>query len=135
MKTFAGHRTVVVLLVLLPVVGCGKPAVSRPKDQGQVTFQGGPVGDRTLALCSQGPEGDFFAQKLLLGPDGTFSGEVPVPGDYKVVIEESLAVQEGRKEAAANRVNIPEKYRSASTTDLVWSIVPGPNTRNIELTD
>jgi hypothetical protein len=112
--------------------GCGKED-SRPRVQGRVTFQGEAVGGQTLTLVSEGAAGEFFTQKIPLRADGTFSGEVPVPGNYKVVIEESLTVQEGRPPAGGNRRQIPAKYRAAATSGLVWTLQKGENNREFEL--
>jgi len=122
----------VALVVVLLAAGCG-PDGARPHVRGQVSFQGKPVGGRTLTLVSEGAPGEFFAQKIPLRADGTFEGEVPSPGNYKVVIEEALAVQEGRKTAKGNRIDIPAKYRAAATSDQVWPIQKGDNYREIEL--
>jgi hypothetical protein len=120
------------LLLTLLIAGCSHVA-ARPRIRGQVTFHGKPVGGRTLTLVSEGAPGEFFTQKISLRADGTFEGEVPSPGTYKVVIEEALAVQEGRKTAPANRLTIPAKYRAAATSDRVWPIQAGDNYRDIDL--
>jgi hypothetical protein len=99
-----------------------------------VTFHGQPVVGQTLALFSEGSAGEFFSQKIPLRADGSFSGEVPAPGTYKVAIEEALAIQEGRK-AATDRPTIPQKYRKAATSGLVWTIEGSENYREFELAD
>jgi hypothetical protein len=124
--------TIPVLMLFLIAAGCGQD-VSRPRVQGKVTFQGKPVGGRTLTLWSEGAAGEFFTQRLALRADGSFSGEVPVAGNYKVVIEESMAVQEGSKPVDPDRITIPEKYKTAATSDLVWHIRNGANDRDLEL--
>jgi hypothetical protein len=135
MNTFTIKRALCgPLVALLLSAGCSKD-VSRPRVQGTVTFQGNPVGSKTLALFSEGAPGEFFAQKIPIGPDGTFSGEVPAPGTYKVVIEESLAVQEGARRPAGDQVKVPDKYRSVATTDLTWTIEKGDNSRDLVLSE
>ncbi len=124
-----------ILALLLLAGGCSVKGVTRPQVEGQVTCNGQPVADRTLTLWGQGPDGDFFAQKLHLRADGSFKGEVPAPGNYRVVIEESLAAQEGAQKIDPNRVKVPEKYEGRDTTDLVWTIGPGQNTRDFDLKD
>jgi hypothetical protein len=113
------------------VAGCNQD-VSRPRIRGTVTFEGKPVSAQTLVLYSEGAAGDFFSQRIPLLADGTFSGDVPAPGNYKVAIEESLAVQEGAK-PARNSVTVPQKYRQPGTSNLIWSIQPGDNYQAFEL--
>jgi hypothetical protein len=120
------------LFLLFLAQGCSSPP-SRPHVRGKITFQGKPVAGRTLALYSEGKPGEFFSQKMPLGPDGSFSGEMPAPGKYKIVIEESLAVQEGRKPANDNRPKIPRKYRAPATSDLFWTIHDGDNDLDFDL--
>jgi hypothetical protein len=118
------------LLVLL--AGCSQEG-SRPRVEGKVTFQGKPLGGRTLTLVSEGAPGEFFTQRIPILADGSFSGEVPAPGNYKVVIEESLAVQEGHASAGGTSKTIPPKYRAPATTDLVWTIQSGKNYQEFKL--
>jgi hypothetical protein len=120
------------LALLLLAGGCAKEA-SRPRVQGKVTYQGKPVAGQTLVLVSEGAKKEFFSQRLPLSAQGTFAGEVPQPGKYKVVIEESLAVQEGRKPADPNRPAIPRKYRNRDTSDEEWTITEGDNYKEIKL--
>jgi len=51
-----------------------------------------------------------------------------------VVIEESLAAQEGRQ-VGGKSAKIPPKYRQISTTDLSWKLQSGENKREIQLSD
>jgi hypothetical protein len=120
-----------VLLVLVLAAGCSETA-SRPRVEGTVTFKGDPVAGQTLAFYSEGGKGEFFSHKVSLKADGTFSGEVPAPGNYKVAIEEAMAVQEGAK-PAKGRPAIPLKYRSPATSDLVWNIQAGDNKQDFVL--
>jgi len=86
-----------------------------------------------LTLYSEGAPGQFFTQKFPLDADGRFAGEVPSPGDYKVVIEESLVVQEGRKPTGTGGPVVPRKYRTAAASDLVWAVHDGDDERQLEL--
>jgi hypothetical protein len=116
-------------LVLL--AGCSSPAV-RPHVRGAVSYDGHPVASATLTLCSDGEGSDLFIHRIALMPDGTFSGQVPLPGKYKVVIEESLAAQEGNAPDAP-RLKIPMKYTRRETSDLTWTIQQGDNVQNFDL--
>jgi hypothetical protein len=120
-----------VLILLLLSAGCGKSAV-RPRLQGQVTFQDQGIGPLTLTLYSEGGPGEFFTHKVPVSADGTFAGEAPTPGMYRVVFEESLAAQEGNR-AAGPLQKVPLKYRAIATTDLEWIIQDGENSREFKL--
>ena len=122
------------LCLLLCATGCGKDA-ARPKVQGKVTFKGNPVGLKTLNLRSEGEAGESFSQRISIQADGTFSGEVPEPGSYKVLIEESLAVQEGVHKIDPNQPILPAKYKDPATTDLSWVITKGENKKDFELSE
>lgn len=125
-----------ILLLLLGVPGCGKQ-VGRPQVTGKVTYQGKSVGNKTLFLKYDASAEESFSQMLPLRSDGTFAAEVPKPGKYKVVIAESLASIEGNvaQATAGKQINVPDKYKDASTSDLTVTIESGPNTLNIELKD
>ncbi|OWK38035.1 hypothetical protein [Fimbriiglobus ruber] len=114
-------------------VGCAGE-VSRPAVEGKVTYKGAPVADKTISLVKGAPP-DIVSKTFSLGPDGTFTGEVPEPGDYKVVIGESLAVMEGGKSKAATGGKVPAKYAQAATSDVTWAVKTGSNKREIELKD
>jgi hypothetical protein len=128
------HAAAGVVCLVLLTAGCGSSS-SRTLLQGKVTYKGQPVGEQTLVLQSQGKQGEFFTHKIPISAEGTFSGEGPAPGTYKVVIEESLAAQEGVKPAGGKAAAVPRKYRRAETTDLTCDIHAGKNTINLELTD
>jgi hypothetical protein len=120
-------------LLLLLAVGCGQGA-TRPHIQGKITYKNEPLAGQTLTLVSQGGAKEFFTQKFVLQADGGFAGTVAGPGEYKVVIEPSLAAQEGAK-TGVKQVTIPPKYRDVSSTPLTWSIQEGENNRDFPLAD
>lgn len=115
------------------VVGCGGEG-SRPAVEGKVTYKGDPVADKTISLVKGTPP-DVISQTLTIGADGAFTGEVPEPGDYKVIIGESLATMESGKKKAATGTKVPAKYAQAATSDVTWAIKNGSNRRDIELKD
>jgi hypothetical protein len=120
------------LLVLLLAAGCAQEA-ARPKVSGKVTYNGQPLADKTLILWLDGSDG--VSQSLPLGPDGSFSGEVPQPGKYKVVIAESMAVMEGNAKARKDGPKVAAKYKAAATTDATVTIDRGENQKAIDLKD
>jgi len=115
---------------VVALAGCG-PDAARPQVAGTVMYRGTPVGNKTLHLVFDAPVGESFSQPFPLGPDGTFTGEVPKPGAYKVMVTESLAEMEnyaknkGQKSPAG--VVLPPKYRAADTSDVTVTINPGKN--------
>jgi hypothetical protein len=135
MKTLrAKHAAASVVCLLLLTAGCGSDS-SRTLVEGKVTYKGQTVGEQTLVLHSQGNQGEFFTHKIPISADGTFSSQGPAPGTYKVVIEQSLAAQEGVKPAGGKAAAVPQKYRLVESTDLTWDIHAGENKKDIELTD
>jgi hypothetical protein len=134
MNALPASRFAAGLLVMLWCVGCHS-GDARVRVTGKVTYHGEPVGDQTLVLVSEGADGEFSAQRMPLQPDGTFAGEVDARGTYKVVIEESLAVQEGVKLADKGKKPIPVKYRSRTTTTLTWPVGDAENYKEFDLPD
>jgi hypothetical protein len=120
-----------VLLLAAVVSGC--QGDGRVRVRGKVTVQGTPAAGQTLTLHSGGGAKDFFAVRLPIKADGSFEGEVPARGDYKVLIEESMAVMEGRKPTGGPTLKIPARYRTAAGTDLVWPIHDADNFREFDL--
>jgi hypothetical protein len=118
-------------LLLMLAVGCSADP-ARPRVQGKVSCKGQAVAGGTLGLYSEGGGGAFFSQKIALRADGTFAGDVPAPGTYKVAIEESLAAQEGAKRAGP-RLAVPAKYCDPATSGLVWALHAGSNNRDFDL--
>jgi hypothetical protein len=118
------------LIVLLCAAGCAQQG--RPRVQGKVTLHEKPLGNQTLTLFFDGPAGEAFAKRISIAADGTFNGEVPGPGVYKVSVEESMAAQEN-PEAARSLAPVPAKYRDRSTSGLEWDIKPGNNDRDFAL--
>jgi hypothetical protein len=118
-------------LLLILLAGCA-PA-SRPRVEGTVTLAGKPLGNQTLTLFFEGQGGDNFAQRLRVGADGKFAGEVPEAGKYKVMIEPSLAAQEGNARGEAGGMVVPDQYRDTATSGLEWDVQPGVNKRDFDL--
>jgi len=134
--THPSRRWAGLALALALAAGCNSGNSARPQVQGHVTYHGAPVANRMLVLVFDAPGADSFSQMLPLAPDGSFSGEVPQPGTYKVVIAESLAVMEGRtKKPADDKGKLPDKYKDAATSDLSWTVDRGSNQQDFELKD
>ena len=120
-------------LLLLLAAGCGADEAARPKVKGRVTYNGRPLADKTLILALEGADG--VSQSLRVEPDGTFAGEGPKPGTYKVVVAESMAVMEGVAKASKDGPKVATKYRAAATSDTTVTIDRGSNEKVIELKD
>jgi hypothetical protein len=122
------HTTL--LALALAVSGCGAPA--RPRVEGKVTVGGKVPVDQFVTLYHEGQQGATFSQRYRIQPDGSFAGEAPAPGKYKVLLEPSLAAQEGLAKPAS-QVRVPAKYRDRTTSGLEWDVQPGENKRDFEL--
>jgi hypothetical protein len=118
-------------LLLVGLFGCSEE--TRPKLKGTVTYNGQPLADKSLILSLQTDPG--VSQTLALQSDGSFEGEAPISGTYKVVIAESRAVMEGMGKARKDGPKVASKYASAKTSDAVVTIDRGVNVRKIELKD
>jgi hypothetical protein len=133
MKTWT--RAIIASLLLLPAaIGCGG-SKTPPTIKGKVTCKGTPLAGQSLVLFSETGPGEVFAQRFVIQEDGSFSGQVTAPGEYKVAIEEALAVQEGNRQPDKNQPTVPSKYRTRQDSGLVWKIEPGENERNFDLTN
>jgi len=127
-----------VLLVLigstltLTLPGCG-PSVSVGQVGGKVTCDGQPVAEGVVTFHNP-DTGD--AAQAELKPDGTFQvsnaeGGLP-PGDYRVTIMPPTVQLPDTAETEGGLgfkevTNIPEKYRSAKTSELTATVQTGSN--------
>ncbi|CAN5225455.1 hypothetical protein BH11PLA2_BH11PLA2_17810 [soil metagenome] len=127
-------RLLATTIFSMVLLGCGSNPSGRPTVEGTVTYKGVPVAGKTLMLLGKAADGDTISQLLNLDANGGFKGEVPVPGTYKVVIQENIAVMEKAKDAPAG-VTLPAKYKVVETSDITWDIVAGSNKKTIELKD
>jgi hypothetical protein len=96
-------------------------------------LNGRPLADKTLTLVLDGP--DPFSQSFQVNAQGKFSGSIPQPGTYKVVIKESMAVMEGVQKKKDDAQEVPEKYQAPASTDERVTIKPGSNELTIALKD
>jgi hypothetical protein len=131
MTTPSAARAAVGVLLIL-IAGCGE-TTSRPKVKGKVTYNGQPLANKTLILTLEGAQG--VSQSLPLGPDGSFDGEVPQPGTYRVSIAESMAVMEGLDRKRKDGPKIAAKYHAAATSDFKVTIDRRSNEKTIDLRD
>ena len=131
-------RTVLSCLVatiLWFVAGCGGGS-GQPKSasvSGKVTFQGQPVTEGRLTFMSA-----ISAGAVEITSEGTYllTEGVP-PSKYKVVVTPPSITKPPMVGESApamkNYANIPEKYRSETSTPLFADIKAGDNTVDLEL--
>ena len=127
------RRVVVAVLCFAVLWTAGCSGRTRPRIHGKVIYNNNPVGGQTLVLVSEGEVQEAFRHKIVIDPDGTFSGEAPQPGKYWVVIEPPLSAQEGSKSSTV--MPVPKKYRTRDSTDETWEIKDGDNQKEIVLQD
>jgi hypothetical protein len=130
-------RTFFLMSAVVALAGCGS-STTRPEVQGTLTYRGKPVADKTLNLVFDAPGAESFSTILPVGADGSFAGQVPKPGAYKVVVTDSLAAMErfDKEKRDGGRDAVPTKYRAADTSDVTVTINPGRNENlTIELKD
>lgn len=125
--------------VLLLALGCGS---TEPAGQvaGKVTYKGTPVTEGVVILRDASTGAAAEAQ---IGGDGSYTittqkGGLP-PGDYKITVtppEIPGPVGDGTSEPGMIPKpvdNIPEKYRSPTTTPLMVTLKDGGNEFNISM--
>jgi hemoglobin len=105
----------------------GKMSAAIPADAGQVTgkvvFAGRPAPPGFVTLV--GKERRFSSS---IGPDGTFRFKTPIPpGDYRIAIERTPGANIPAK------LDIPERYRSETTSGLVFEVKKGANAFELDL--
>lgn len=123
------------LLSVVTFVGCGGDT-GLPKSAsvtGKVTFQGQPVTAGRLTFMSSASAGSVEVTS-----DGTYllTEGVP-PGQYKVVVTPPSVTKPPMVGEPAPEIpkhdNIPEKYRSETSTTLFADIKAGSNTVDFDL--
>jgi hypothetical protein len=123
------------LMTVLLFAGCGG-GTSQPKSAsvtGKVTFQDKPVTEGRLTFMS-----NISASSVEVTSEGTYllTEGVP-PGKYKVVVTPPSITKPpmvGEPAPVMKKYdNIPEKYRSETSTPLFADIKDGDNTVDLEL--
>lgn len=131
----ARHVCGILLMATLALSGCGG-GTGQPKSAhvtGKVTFQGQPVTEGRLTFMSS-----ISAGSVEVTSEGTYrlTEGVP-PGKYKVVLTPPSITKPPKVGEAAPELkkfnNIPEKYRTETTTTLFAEIKEGNNTVDLEL--
>jgi hypothetical protein len=123
-------------LALLAAAGCGarKPVVS-----GVVTLDGQPLTDGTIEFFPV--RGDGQTSGTTLGSDGSYRMEAS-PTEMKVVIHASKTVGKRKQYADVpdsptvdiRQEVVPAKYSDMTKTELRFTVAPGTNEKNFELT-
>ncbi len=143
----AGRRCVIVAAFLATAAGCGGPPMGAIT--GTVRFEGAPVASgRLTVLCEGGDKPVFFAEikdgvyRIDRAPVGAArvtvqanaaqrpSAEVPVPPGAAPPLPIPASVPRVGKPLEG----FPERYLKPDTSGLTFEIVPGPQTRDFDLT-
>jgi len=141
------------VVVLVLFTGCsGAPDLNLVLVEGTVTLDGKPLANKGLMFTPESGNGISAGgntdgsgkYKLLATVQGATSDQVGVPpGRYKVTVYEPLIPIEGETGDAnfepmiipgESRSEVPKKYQTVETTDLVKEVPAGGGTINVELT-
>ena len=136
------NMCVIAALAICTVAGCGGGVDRGPLGtlEGTVTFEGTPLTEGMIYLKMPDGKGAGGGE---IGADGTFViaggavGGIPT-GTYTVwfappMVEVSRGENEAPDEQPKEMPNMPEKYRSASTSGLTVEITEGSNTKDFDL--
>ncbi|WP_437230507.1 hypothetical protein SH661x_002003 [Planctomicrobium sp. SH661] len=122
------------LALLATLSGCGKSdpwKVVHPA-KGIVTYKGKPVAEAAITLIPQDANApETVRPQAKSAEDGTFQlwtyekGDGAPSGSYKVVIVHYPITRTDKGDVIANPNDLPKKYASPVTTDLVVEVAEG----------
>ena len=130
-----GGGFAVVLLVLLPVCGCGKGDKNRvavQPVQGTIQFRGQPPAGAFVSLSPKNPIEGVPAPRATVGADGSFTvttydGNDGAPeGDYVLTVQWYKPIRQDNELVGGPNV-LPLTYASARPSDLVVTVAAGEN--------
>jgi hypothetical protein len=158
--------TIIVGISAFVFTGCSQDGKNYTKVEGAITYKGQPVEGATVTFQplteGEGATGatNSSGQFSLASPQQIIKGKVGMlPGEYRVLVSKVVAPPDAPGEAFARgdisreeyerlqsqqrssqpvefKNELPEKYNSASTTNLKATVVEGKtNTHDFELTD
>jgi hypothetical protein len=135
--TTAVHR-LACSLVMIFIMGCGSNEFGSTA-KGVVTLDGNPI---TPGLVTFAPEDPTAVPAVSdLDPNGGFeltTNKKPglAPGKYRVAIQAFRPpnIPEGQRTMTPSERLVPEKYFDVNTSGLEYTVEPGENSFDIELT-
>lgn len=143
------------LLAACVLVGCSGGKAKSGNVYGTITYKGEKLGGGTIAFESSGSKGTAFP----IQADGRYTVSNLTPGEYKVVVETKSVAQAGSmpkgfdtKDASKVKdasgfdpsklqssrpsfVKIPDKYASAGSTPLSFTVKGGDQKKDFDLED
>lgn len=128
-------RTTLVLLGSLLALGCGSAGPPRSaKARGTVTHADKPVADAEIYFVAA-EKG--FSANATLSPEGKYeiTSNLP-PATYKIFFTSPRITKppmDGQPPPEAKELNVPNKYRSETTSDLKAEVKAGDNTFDFNL--
>ena len=131
------RRGLFVLVCLSLVAGCQPAPKLTGELRGKITFKGAVVTDAKVQI--QSPE-TGYADGARVDSNGEYKISSPVPaGTYTMTIEPffqgPVAGASPDPVKPPERPDIPTKYRSGATSELVIPIVEGMKTFDVDMTD
>jgi hypothetical protein len=142
--------------LLVVITGCNKSrrSVEHAEVTGQVIYKKNPVpgGEVTFVAVDGG-----WVSKGIIDKDGNYKISAPV-GEVKITVENQMLTKMGTGKGTAHEtgmkgagkprpdapdtrviegkwIQLPAKYYKADTSDLTYTVKPGPQTFTIELKD
>jgi hypothetical protein len=131
------RRYSILLASLLATVGCGGAGMES-EVSGTVRLDGQPVGPGAVVFAPL--DGQSNPADGAIQMDGSYflktSREVGLkPGDYKVSVSvfDQPEVKPGERSMTPAKLVTPQKYADTETSGLQYTVEPGENTIDIEL--
>ncbi len=126
------------LVSLIAATGCSDSGMES-EVSGKVTLDGQPVGPGAVVFAPV--DGQSNPADGAIQMNGSYflktSREVGLkPGDYKVSVSvfDQPEVQPGERSTTPAKLVTPQKYADTETSGLQYTVEPGENTINIEMT-
>jgi hypothetical protein len=104
-----------------------EPPADQASVKGQALFQGKPLTSGFVTFVD--PEGRKYSASIKADGSYAFKGVTLPPGEYKVIIENSVSLGKGQERGA----EVPQRFQSPETSGLTATLERGQNVHDLNL--